>query len=124
MNMKKIIYLHFFFVFSFPAFSIEINDDMFIEPDSDMEPVRIIEERLQNPHIKQVRKIKKEVIKIKPSHLNNVVQSIDREQKQESDDVVLDQNSRREQRKPASKEKSSHSLDYGDYEVHWSDGDK
>ena len=122
--MKKIIYLHFFFIFSFPAFSIEINDDMFIETDNDMEPVRITEEHLQSPRIKQVKKIKKEMIKIKTSHLNNVVQSINREQEQESDDIALDQNSQREQRKPASKEKSSHSLDYGDYEVHWSDGDK
>ncbi|MDE0119086.1 MAG: hypothetical protein OXM55_03660 [Bdellovibrionales bacterium] len=118
--MKNLIYVvcFFFIMFSVPVFSIEISNDMFIDSDSDIETNEIVEELSEEPHIERVRTVKKETI-MRASQLGKVVQSIEREEQLKPGHIILDRKSQRETRSPSGENKSSQSIDYGDYELHW-----
>ena len=122
--MKNLIYLILFlFVFSFPTFSLEITDDLFIETE-DEENLGSIEEldqeEIQAQDIKRTYKKEKVVIKRELSSLDIAVEEVARE------DTTVNSNfeakkDESENREPSSQDrKTSYSLDYGEYEVHWS----
>ena len=122
--MKSLVYLILFlFVFSFSAFSLEVTDDLFIESESE-ENLGSIEkldqEENQVQEIKKTYKKEKVVIKRELSSLDIAVEEVAKE------DATVNSNFEAEEKEPEKREpasqkrKTSYSLDYGEYEVHWS----
>lgn len=133
MFMKTVIYIFIILTFyNFPSntFSIEMSDDLFIgtedseDTDSDIiETAEIMEKGMEVPNIKKVYKKEKVLIKRDISSLRYAIEELDSENQKS---VALKKNynkSNRQQKSPYNKKKPSiRSVDYGDYEVHWSKG--
>lgn len=128
--MRAFIYLWFSVIlcgFSFNAFSIEINDDLFIEEsDSDDEGIEIIEtaemsgEEAREPNIKKEYKKETVIIKRDISSLQNAIQGLDSEDRKKKVALKKDQNKSNQHTFSSKKKSSLQSVDYGDYEIHWS----
>ena len=128
--MKAVIYLCISFIlcgFSLNAFSIEINDDLFInESDNDnveseiIETAEMSEEEAKEPNIKKVYKKETVIIKRDISSLQNAIEGLDSEDQKKKVALKRNQN-KSDQHIFSSKKKSSiQSVDYGEYEIHWS----
>ncbi len=125
--MKKCSYF-IFFVFSFSVFGVEISDDLFISEENgakDTEEEDTLS--LSAPVVNRVYTKEKIVIKRDTSALDEEVKNLENGEKVTSSavdtkskrapDTVLD---KKPQRKPFFRERDpSQSLDYGDYEIHW-----
>lgn len=121
--MKSLIYLVLFlFVFSFSAFSLEVTDDLFIEPESENlgSIEKLDQEETQVQDIKKTYKKEKVVIKRELSSLDIAVEEVAKEDATVNSNFEMEEKAPKN-RKPSSQEgKTSYSLDYGEYEVHWS----
>ena len=119
------------FVFSFSVFGVEISSDLFISEDSGAKDTEedMLEDTLSlsDPVVKKVYTKEKVVIKRDTSALDKEVKNLETGEKvahsaldtssKRAPNAVLDKNP---QRKPFSRERDpSQSLDYGDYEIHW-----
>ena len=126
--MKKCSYF-ILFVFSFSVFGVEISNDLFISEENGEKDTEDTEDTLSlsAPVVNRVYTKEKVVIKRDTSALDREVKKLENGEKVTSSaldtkskrapDTVLDKKS---QRKSFSRERDpSQSLDYGDYEIHW-----
>ena len=119
--MKKFVYLLFFVPF-FSVFGLEFSSDLFIseEEKSAEEVISADEDRvpadLDTPIVKKAYKKEKVIISRDTSALDKEVENLEGKSKTGTN-LVLDTES---QRDPSSRKKDpSQSVDYGDYEIHW-----
>lgn len=122
--MKIISYLILFlFVFSFSAFSVEVTDDLFIQPEGEEELNRIEEldqEEIESKGIKKTYKKEKVVIKRELSSLDIAVEEVAKEDATVNSNFEFEEDKSREETSDSERKNTSYSLDYGEYEVHWS----
>lgn len=128
--MKNVICFFIFFIFSFYAFGIEINSDLFIEGNTDEE--EIVETGdieggdfdLAGPRIEKVYKKRKVIIKRDLSSLTDAVKELPKEESGMNASLRKGVSERRglaaEEESADYEEESANSVDYGDYEIHWS----
>ena len=122
--MKNLIYLILFLVvFSFSAFSLEVTDDLFIEPEGE-ENLGSIEKldqaEIQVQDIKRTYKNEKVVIKRELSSLDIAVEEVAKEDASVNSNFEIEKKAIKNREPSSQKRKTSYSLDYGEYEVHWS----
>ena len=135
--MKIFVCFFILLIFSFYTFSIEINNDLFIEADNSeddsVESNEMIGEyEVEEPNIKRVYKKETVVIKRDIASLDHIVDDLDKDErlsaKASKMDMVSDDNKLIKREITAEKylyeqKHSSQSIDYGDYEIHWSKKD-
>lgn len=123
-GMKVVAYLILFlFIFSFSAFSLEITDDLFIESEGEENLGSIEEidqEEIQSKDIKKTYKKEKVIIKRELSSLDIAVEEVAREDTTVNSSFELEKSKSKDEVSDSERKKTSYSLDYGEYEVHWS----
>lgn len=122
-NLKNFIYIFILFTLSCPVFGVEISSDLFIsEKDSIEEENTEVEDAIdwEEPIVNRVHTKETVIIKRDTSALDKEVKNLENEDK--TADASLDAELQR--RPSSSNETPFQSVDYGDYEIHWTKRNK
>ncbi len=128
-NLKNFICLFILLTLSFSVFGVEISSDLFISEKESFEKENTEVSELENttdwkePVVNRVYTKEKVIIKRDTSALDEEVEDLEsREIRENVTDTSLDTEFQR--RPSSSSEIPDQSVDYGDYEIHWTKRNK